>query len=89
KSRSPYESSSDMVGSSGGGRRRTGGVGAREASGQRSTERRSTSPSSRGNGVKRRPKAYFCREAELLPAVFAKLDSGDWRERVKGLEEVR
>lgn len=34
----------------------------------------------------KRPKA--CREAELLPGVFAHLDSGDWRERLSGLEEV-
>ena len=29
-----------------------------------------------------------CREAELLPAVYDRLESGDWRERLKGLEEV-
>ena len=42
-----------------------------------------------GGSAKRRPiKVVHCREAELLPAVYARLDSGDWRERVKGLEEV-
>lgn len=40
--------------------------------------------------MKRRPnKVFHCREAELLPAVYARLDSGDWRERLKGLEEVK
>lgn len=52
-----------------------------------------TSPrrDSRGGGrVKRRPnKVLHCRQAELLPAVYARLDSGDWRERLKGLHEVR
>lgn len=42
-----------------------------------------------GSSSKKRPsRAFHCRKAELLPAVFDCLDSGDWRERVKGLEEV-
>lgn len=42
-----------------------------------------------GGSAKRRPhKVLHCREAELLPAVYARLDSADWRERMKGLEEV-
>eukprot|EP00752_Nemacystus_decipiens_P014589 g12992.t1 len=52
--------------------------------------RRNSSGNGGGGGsVKRRPnKVSHCREAELLPEVFARLDSGDWRERLKGLEEA-
>lgn len=47
--------------------------------------------SGRSSSAKRRSskaKVFHCREAELLPEVYARLDSGDWRERLKGLEEV-
>lgn len=56
-----------------------GGIGERGGSG------------GRGSSAKRRSskaKVFHCREAELLPEVYARLDSGDWRERLKGLEEV-
>ncbi|CAM9143750.1 unnamed protein product [Ectocarpus fasciculatus] len=56
-----------------------GGIGERGGSG------------GRGSSAKRRSskaKVFHCREAELLPEVYARLDSGDWRERLKGLEEA-
>eukprot|EP00904_Undaria_pinnatifida_P006296 jgi/Undpi1/2797/HiC_scaffold_14.g06174.m1 len=88
KSRSPYESS-DVAGSVSDDRRRTGAAGAGEVPGRGSTGRRSTSPPREGAGARKRSsKAFFCREAELLPGVFANLDSSDWRERVKGLDEI-
>lgn len=52
---------------------------------------KSTSSLSGGksSGVKaKRPKAVYCREADSLPSVFDALDSSDWRERIRGLEEV-
>lgn len=57
---------------------------------KRSLRRSSGSGGGGGGGsAKRRPNRVLQgREAELLPAVYARLDSGDWRERLKGLEEV-
>lgn len=58
--------------------------------GAKTAQQRGSSGGGGGGTVKRRPnKVVHCREAELLPAVYARLDSGDWRERLKGLEEVR
>ncbi|CAM9098373.1 unnamed protein product [Ectocarpus sp. 4 AP-2014] len=55
-----------------------GGTGERSGGGRSSVAKRRSS----------KAKVFHCREAELLPEVYARLDSGDWKERLKGLEEA-